>query len=108
MNQLANELRKQNGNCFLGWTSEGVIALMSRKKFCTKYTYAAYVAPSEEQKLIAGIKHDSPNEIVFNSSQWSMVIDEIKIKDRLPILYQYIEQTYQKKRLVGTYTIVNR
>ena len=103
-----DELIKDKDNCYLGWSSEGVIALMSKKRFCTKYTYAAYLAPSEEQKFLAGIKEDHPKEIVFNSTQWSMTIEEVSIKDRLPMVNQYIERTYPTKRLDGTYTIVSQ
>ncbi|MDI1269847.1 MAG: hypothetical protein PSV40_12195 [Polaromonas sp.] len=52
MNQLADQLRKSNVSCFVGWTSEGVIALMANKRFCTKYTYAAYISPKEELNFL--------------------------------------------------------
>ena len=108
LNKLAEELKKDKDNCYVGWSSEGVIAMMSKKRFCTKYTYAAYIAPSEELNFLSAIKKEFPKEIVFNSPQWSMTIEEISIKVRLPMVNQYIEQAYQAKRLVGNYEIVSR
>jgi hypothetical protein len=108
MNHLANELKMDADNCYLGWSSEGVIAMMSKKRFCTKYTYAAYIAPGEEESFLVEIIRDPPKEIVFNSSQWSMTIEDVSIANRLPKVNQYIEQTYLTKRVNGTYTLVKR
>lgn len=108
MNHLADQLKKEKDDCYLGWSSEGVIALMSKKRFCTKYTYASYLAHSEELNYLVAIKQAPPKEIVFNSTHWSMVIDDVSIKDRLPDITKYIEATYPTKKLEGTYTIVSR
>lgn len=108
MNDLAAELLKDKVNCYLGWSSEGVIALLSRKRFCTKYTYAAHIAQNEEQNFLAAIKQDPPTEVVFNSPQWSMTVEDVSMRNRLPMINQYIEEGYPTKRIGNNYTIVRR
>ncbi|MBC7489819.1 MAG: hypothetical protein H7240_07480 [Glaciimonas sp.] len=101
VNQLASELKRLGNNCYLGWSSEGVIALMSKERFCTKFTYSAYVSSNEEGKLLAGIKRDPPKVVVFDSIGGQMQIDDIWVKDRLPAIYHYIDSTYSTKTKVA-------
>lgn len=105
INNLSKLLRDINIECFFGWTNEGVIALMTKKRYCTKYPYAIWASENKETELLNQLINESPKAIVFDSSRWSMNIDNRPMASRLPAINQFILKNYPTKQSVGSYVI---
>lgn len=106
LNRFMNQFPEK---CFFGWVNEGVIALMSKKRFCTEYPYATYVSKSEEIKLLQQLKSDSPNSIVFEITGNSLAnIDGRSMRSRLPIVDEFIQENYQRRHQIGRYLVVSK
>jgi hypothetical protein len=105
INDVSKVLRDIDIECFFGWTNEGVIALMTKKRYCTKYPYAIYTSHNREFELLTQLKNESPKAIVIDSNKWSMNLDDKSMARRLPAIYQFILQNYPTKKSVGSYII---
>ena len=107
INMLSDTLNEINPECYFGWTNEGVIALMTKKRFCTDTPLLHYVARNSEAEVLRQLKRELPKAIVYNSPSWSMLINQ-HMSDRFPAINQFILANYPKKQSVGIFTVVLR
>lgn len=109
VNNLSYTLRKFNDPCVLGWNNEGVVALLTKKSFCTQYPYAIYVSKDEESNYLQQLMNASPSAIVFDVTGPSMMdIDKRSMSSRLPNVNRFIQNNYPYKQQVGRYLIVSK
>lgn len=106
---LSRVIDKYGDRCVFGWVNEGVIPLISKKRFCTRYQYAIYVSKTEENKLLKQIIIESPAVVVFDVSGNSMAnVDNRSMASRLPNVNKYILDNYKIRQNVGRYLIVSK
>ena len=106
---LSSAINQLGDKCVLGWINEGVVALIAKKRFCTRYPYAIYVSKSEEGKLLQQIIKESPNVIVFDVEGDSMVnVDNRSMSSRLPNVDKFILDNYKNRQNIGRYLIASK
>lgn len=106
---LSTVINKYGDKCIFGWVNEGVISLISKKRFCTKYQYAIYVSKAEEIELLKQIIIESPTVIVFDVGGSSMTnVDNRTMASRLPNVNKFILNNYKTRQNVGRYLIVSK
>ncbi len=106
---LSKKLLEFNDDCVLGWTNEGVVQLMTKKRFCTRFPSAIYVSKDEELEYLKQIERNAPVAIVFDVVGPSMMnVDNKSMASRLPNVYQFIKSGYPKTEQVGRYVIVSK
>lgn len=106
---LSSAINQLGDECVLGWVNEGVVALIAKKRFCTRYPYAIYVSKSEEGKLLQQIIKESPKVIVFDVDGDSMVnVDNKSMASRLPNVDKFILDNYKNRQNVGRYLIASK
>ena len=106
LRNLSSLLHEVNDDCFYGWTNEGVIALMSGKRFCTHYPYAFYASRDNEPEMLRQLIKESPKAIVFDSASWSTAIDGKPMSERFPAVNQFILANYPNRQRVGSYAVL--
>lgn len=107
--KLSKYLANSSDRCIFGWVNEGIISMLTKKSFCTKYQYAIYVSNNEEEKFLQDLKNNSPKNIVFdNSESFTMNLDDKKMSQRLPRINQYIKDNYKNSITIGTYIVVSK
>lgn len=101
-------LQQYGGRCYYGWTNDGVVALMSKKPFCTDFPYAHYASSTMEGGMLAQLKKEDPPAILFDSTTWAMSIDGRSMSARFPRVSQYILNEYPRRAWVGAYRLALR
>ncbi len=106
---LSGIINKYGDKCVFGWVNEGVISLISKKRFCTRYQYAIYVSKAEEEELLRQIIIESPAVVVFDVGGNSMTnVDNRSMESRLPKVNKFIVDNYKNRQSVGRYLILSK
>ena len=106
---LSEAISMYDDDCFLGWSNEGVPALLTKKRFCTKFPYLVYASKAHELNILKSLMQDSPKSIVFEMTGESMMnIDNRDMKSRLPRVSKFIADNYKNKTYVGRYLVVSK
>lgn len=107
MNKVGALLREDDAG-FFSWSNDGILALLAKKRFCTRYSHTIYAARSNEEDLLQGLKKEDPKMIVFDPTAWGMTIDGRTTANRLPEVNEYINAAYPRKEQVGRYIILRK
>lgn len=91
--------------CFFAWTNEGIIALMLKKPFCSRFTYSVYASRSHQEELIASLKQNNPKLILTGSASVSVEFDDRPMSKRLPNVSNFLEKNYKFQSQIGDYII---
>jgi hypothetical protein len=94
--------------CSVNWVNQGIITLMSKTKHCTKFPYMVYASQSEQTILMEELHSSHPISIIINSNDWSSEIDGRTMQSRLPILFNYLNNTFTQTTLVNNYTLLTK
>lgn len=89
-----SEIDSDITGCVFQWTNEGIFSAVLDKPFCTKYPYAVYIASSKETEALQELKENPPGLIIYDSPFWSMSIYGRHMKDRLPLIHNFILSNY--------------
>lgn len=81
-------------DCIFQWSNEGVFALLSKKPYCTNYTYAVYISKGAEAAALNELKNNPPSLIVYGTPFWSMSIYGRNMRERLPAIDRFIQENY--------------
>jgi hypothetical protein len=108
LREVSQELKRLKVESVFSWTNEGVLALLAKKPYSTRYPYAVYASPGEESKMLSELIIANPIAIVINSTNWSTAIDGKEMKVRLPNIHKYITEKYPISMRFGSYTLVKR
>jgi len=109
INMLSRALRGHGDQCVFGWTNEGVVALLLKQRFCTRFPYAVYVARGEEAAYLGQLQADPPDAIVVSVSGVTMLdIGSGPMKSRLPGVNAFIQDNYPERMQVGRYTVASK
>lgn len=91
--------------CFFAWTNEGIIALMLKKPFCSRFTYAVYASRSYQEEIIASLNKNNPKLILTGSASVSVEFDDKPMSKRLPNVNDFLEKNYKFKSQIYDYII---
>jgi hypothetical protein len=105
MLKLKDVFYKNKIDCYFNWTNDGVIALVTKCKYCTDYSYVHYASCKNEQNMLYQLKAASPEAIVYDSKSGSVELDQIRMSQRFPSVNKYIQENYQGRTKVGTYLL---
>lgn len=89
--------------CFLNMINQGVITLLSKSRHCTKFPYLVYANKKSQLEIIGEIDKLEVDTVIIESHDWSTNIDNRTMESRLPELYSYLIERYQKNISVGHY-----
>jgi hypothetical protein len=95
-------------SCSVNFVNQGVLTLMSKTKLCTRFPYLIYASESEQKNLIAEIQNNQPISIIIDSNDWSSSIDDRPMKNRLPLLYDYLTKNYSQSTTIANYTLLTK
>lgn len=104
--ELALALRQSPQPALFGWCNEGVIHLLARKRWATRFPYAIYAGPAHEAKLLAELQALNLEEILSRPEAWSMQIDGRSMTQRLPAVDEYIRSHFSNPIQFGSYVLL--
>lgn len=81
--------------CVFNWSNEGIFSVLLNVRYCTKYQYAVYISKNNESTVLAELKKQPPDLIIYDSPFWSMSIYGKHMRDRLPNIDQFIKDNYK-------------
>ena len=105
---LGLKLRKMPDPHLFGWCNEGVLQLIARKRWATRFSYAVYAGPSYEEQLLQELKALDPQIIVSRPDAWSMNIDGRPMAERLPAVAKYINTHFILSSTSNSYILYQR
>ena len=104
--KLGLKLRTVPEPFLFGWSNEGVLNLLARKRWATRFSYSVYASPASEPKLLAELKSLNAQIIVTRPNDWAMNIDGRSMAERLPATAKYIDSQFPFSKKYGTYTLL--
>ena len=102
---VANKLNSYNVNCVFDLANNGIINGLVNAPSCSRFTYPVYATIKYEEVLIEDLKKSNPPAIVYSTSYWSYSIDGKSMRDRFPLLDEYIVHNYPYEQCEYGYCI---
>jgi hypothetical protein len=102
---VANKLKSYHVNCVFDLANNGIINGLVNAPSCSRFTYPVYATIEYENDLLGDLKKSSPPAIVYSTSYWSYSIDGKSMRERFPLLDEYIVQNYPYEQCEHGYCI---
>ncbi len=89
--------------CVFQWSNEGVFAFAEKLAYCLPYTYPVYISRSQEAAALQELRAKPPRLIVYDSPNWSMNIYGRNMRERLPLIDNFINEHYALSHTASGY-----
>jgi len=105
LNDVCSALKNSPGTSLFGWCNEGILQLLARRTWVTRFPYAVYAGSDQDSLLLTELQQADPAVIVSHPDQWSLNIDGRPMASRLPLTSRYIAEHYPESTRIGSYTL---
>jgi hypothetical protein len=101
----ANIIRNSGSECILDMTNSGIINPGAGLPTCTSLSYMVYATRPYEQGILRELKDANLNAIVYSTENWQYNIDGKNMKERFPLLDNYLKIAFPREECFEKYCI---
>jgi len=93
-------------DCYFNWVNNGVIALLSGKKYCTDYSYVHYASSKHEAKMLEQLDTAAPNVIIYDTKYSGVIVNGVHMSKRFDKVDEYIRSNYDKEIIIDGFRML--
>lgn len=97
-----------NGRCTFAANNAGMVHLLARVPPCSRFVFGTYVAADRQAEVIGDLQDGKPGIILWDSGSWWSNIDGRDLRNRTPVLADWIEANYPVRTVVGQYVLLSQ